>query len=109
MSYTVTVFTRPGCRQCQATMRRLDRAGVSYDIQEVAHYGSLVEVIKARGLLGAPLVVVRDDGQTAVGMLGRPAARWLDTAAAFWSGFHPDLIDRWTQVITSARGAEVVS
>lgn len=32
----ITVYTKPGCVQCNATFRALDKAGLSYQVVDVS-------------------------------------------------------------------------
>ena len=64
----VTVYTKPNCPQCDATKRTLDRMGVAYDIADAV---ADVELLKAKGHLQAPVVVLGD---------------WEES----FSGFQPD-------------------
>lgn len=107
--YTVTVFTKPDCQQCRMTTAMLDKVGVSYTAVPIEDYRSLRDVLWAMRLLTMPLVVVRDDGQTAASIGGRCAAAWLDDATAYWGGFRPDSIRHWASVIQDSRGAEAAS
>lgn len=55
---TVTVYTLPECIQCELTKRAFDRRGVEYD--EVPLTDQLVQDLKSRGYLSAPIVVTPD-------------------------------------------------
>jgi glutaredoxin-like protein NrdH len=69
MTTHVTVFTKPGCVQCDATKTMLDAKGITYDTADLTDPAVLAEA-KALGFTSAPVVVVREA----------------------WSGFRPDLI-----------------
>ena len=73
MSVQVTVFSRTGCVQCNATYRALDGRGVEYQ-------GVHGDVLRGGG----------GDRQRALGFLHVPVVK-VEGAAA-WSGFRPDLI-----------------
>ena len=49
---TITVYSKPGCVQCQATMRKLDKRGAAYEVRDViAHIaddGEFLEVMEQR-------------------------------------------------------------
>ncbi|HIW69750.1 MAG TPA: glutaredoxin-like protein NrdH [Candidatus Dietzia merdigallinarum] len=67
----ITVYTKPQCVQCTATMRALDNAGLDYQV---------VDLTTDPGALD----YVRDD-------LGHLQAPVVDTDnAGHWSGFRPD-------------------
>lgn len=58
MTTTVTVYSRPGCVQCDATKRTLDRKGIVHvDLELEDHPDVLKEAIDA-GHLNAPIVTV---------------------------------------------------
>lgn len=67
---TITVFDKPDCPQCAATIRRLDKRGIPYTVQSALDH---LDEIKAAGFSAAPVIAV--DGVLA------------------WSGFRPDKID----------------
>lgn len=68
---TVTVYTKPGCVQCNATYRALDKAGVAYDTVDISRDSDARDFVMALGHLAAPVVVAGD---------------------AHWAGFRPDRI-----------------
>lgn len=70
MTTHVTVFTKPGCVQCDATQTALKAKGIAFDTADLTDPAVLAEA-KAMGFSSAPVVVVRDA----------------------WSGFRPDYID----------------
>lgn len=74
----VTVYSKPHCRQCTATKRRLTEKGVPFTEEDIREPGNLAAA-KALGHLVAPVVVV-----------GRES----------WAGYRPDLIDE----LVKARG-----
>lgn len=69
---SVVVYTKPGCPQCTATKRSLDRSRVPYDSVDVTADPAARETVLALGYTTLP-VVVGDDGQ-------------------HWAGFRPDRI-----------------
>lgn len=73
---TVTVYGKPGCVQCTATMRALDAAGVAYSEVDVSTDNAAREHVKELGFFQAPVVECDDTA---------------------WSGFRPDLIDQLTR------------
>lgn len=73
---TVTVYSRPGCVQCTATIRTLTKAGVEYDVQDAMEEANN-ELIHSLGISSAPAVIVRDG----------------DIIVDSWGGFRPDRIE----------------
>lgn len=71
MSADVTVYAKPLCVQCDATKRALNKAGVAYDVVDMAEDAEALARIKAMGYTQAPVVVTKQD---------------------HWSGFRPDKI-----------------
>lgn len=74
---TITVVSRPGCVQCNATIRSLDKAGVKY-VVETDEASERYRLAMSLGHQQAPVVLVQD---AAAGAL-----------LAHWSGFRPDLL-----------------
>lgn len=73
----VTVYSTPGCVQCNQTKKQFDKLGVPYDAIDLSQHPELTEQFKEDGLLQAPIVVVGE---------GLDARRW--------SGFRLDKIKR---------------
>jgi glutaredoxin-like protein NrdH len=71
MSEQVTVFTLPNCMQCTMTKRALEKAGVRFDVVDLATDAQAMDRVKELGYQSAPVVV---DGDS------------------HWSGFRPDNI-----------------
>ena len=71
MNDSLTVYTLPGCMQCDLTKRVLDGAGLPYVVVDLATDPHAVDAVKQLGYASAPVVVV---------------------GAASWSGFRPDRI-----------------
>jgi glutaredoxin-like protein NrdH len=71
MSEQVTVFTLPSCMQCTMTKRALKKAGVPFDVIDLATDEQAMSRVKELGYQSAPVVV---DGDR------------------HWSGFRPDRI-----------------
>lgn len=72
---TVTVYTKPGCVQCNATFKALDKAGIEYTEINVATDSDALAYVQSLGYLAAPVVFAGQD---------------------HWSGFRPDRIGRIT-------------
>lgn len=68
----VTVYTKPGCVQCVATFKALDKAGVAYVVIDITRDGAARCRVRDLGYASAPVVVVSE--------------------AVHWSGFRPDRI-----------------
>ncbi|WP_139738214.1 glutaredoxin family protein [Actinomyces wuliandei] len=74
-----TVYTRPGCPQCDATTTRMDRQGITYTLRDVRDQQAAAEarrVAQHTGTSQLPLVTAQ----------GRA-----------WSGYRPDHIDALTR------------
>ncbi len=68
----VTIYTKPGCVQCNATYRALDKAGITYTVVDISTDTAARDTVIALGYLQAP-VIVTDTGD-------------------HWAGFRPDRI-----------------
>ncbi len=66
---TITVYTKPGCVQCEATMRALGKLGVDYSTVDISVDDQARDYVMSLGHLQAPVVV---------------------TATESWSGYRPD-------------------
>lgn len=71
MTISATVYSKPGCVQCVATTRALDRYGIAYTTVDVTADADARERVHALGYLHLPVVVAGDQ---------------------HWAGFRPDLI-----------------
>lgn len=72
---TVTIYTRPDCQPCRMTCRRLDAAGLDYDVVDISTDDTARDYVMALGYLQAPVVVAGDE---------------------HWSGFRPERIKALT-------------
>lgn len=70
---TVTVYHKPHCVQCEATMRQLVDRGVAFTAVDLSQDEAALQLVTGAGYRTAPVVAV--NGQIA------------------WAGFRPDLID----------------
>lgn len=68
---TVTVYSKPACVQCNATVRALDKKGIEYDVIDMSQDMNALERVRALGYMQAPVVMAGAD---------------------HWSGFRPDKI-----------------
>lgn len=67
----ITVYTKPQCVQCGATIKALDKAGIAYELVDLATDTDARDYVMALGYLQAPVVVTPTD---------------------HWAGFRPDRI-----------------
>lgn len=70
---TVTVYSKPACVQCTATIRALDAKGISYDVIDLTADDEAMSRVQLLGYRQAPVVIA--NGQ-------------------HWAGFRPDMIAR---------------
>ncbi len=68
----VTVYIKPACPQCRATLRALERAGLDYETIDISTDEQARDFVMSLGHLQAPVVIAGD---------------------RHWSGFRPDHID----------------
>jgi glutaredoxin-like protein NrdH len=73
---SVTVYTKPGCVQCNATYRALDKKGIIYTSVDISVDEDALDRLKAMGHLQAPVVETLTDN---------------------WTGFRPDKIEELAQ------------
>lgn len=69
---SITVYTKPQCVQCGATIKALDKAGISYELVDITADAAARDYVMALGHLQAPVVVTDTD---------------------HWAGFRPDRIE----------------
>lgn len=70
---SVIVYTKPGCVQCVATYRALDKLDIDYTVVDLSEDAAALEEVQELGYFAAPVVV---------------------TATDHWSGFRPDKISQ---------------
>ena len=68
---SVIVYTQPGCVQCHATFRALDKQGTAYEVVDLSTAPEALDMVRGRGFMQAPVVVTERDA---------------------WAGFRPDKI-----------------
>ncbi len=68
---SVTVYSKPACVQCTATIREMNRKGVSHDVVDLTKDDAAFSRVKDMGYMQAPVVIAGAD---------------------HWSGFRPDKI-----------------
>lgn len=66
----VTVYTKPGCIQCEATKKALKKNGVPYTIRDVTVDAAARDAVMKLGYSAAPVVVT--------------------IGGDHWAGFRPD-------------------
>jgi glutaredoxin-like protein NrdH len=71
----ITVYTKPGCVQCRATIRVLEHAGLDFTAVDVTTNTQARDFVMSLGYLHAPVVVAD---------------------SVHWSGFRPDRISDLT-------------
>lgn len=69
----LTVYTRPGCGPCKATVRHLTRAGIPHTTVDVSTDKIAAAAIKGLGYEAAPVIVFDE--------------------YTHWSGYRPDMLD----------------
>lgn len=67
----ITVYTKPQCVQCGATIKALDKAGLDYELVDITTDTDARDYVMALGYLQAPVIVAGTD---------------------HWAGFRPDRI-----------------
>lgn len=79
----ITVYSKPRCVQCDATIRALNRHGVDYETVDVTVDRAALEYIVGLGYQQAPVVMAGDQ---------------------HWSGFRPDMISSVAEVALQPAG-----
>ena len=70
----ITVYSKPGCVQCQFTAKALDRAGLQYAYVDVLEDPEAKAAAMSHGFTSLPIVAVGQPGEE---------------PEAVWSGFRP--------------------
>lgn len=83
--HAVVVFTKPNCVQCDATQRKLQRAGIDYQAVDLTENPDLINQLREMGFASAP-VVKQPDGQ-------------------MYSGYNPERIKSIISAMTPPAGA----
>lgn len=58
---SVTVLTKPGCAQCNATYRALEKKEIPYQSSDVYQDPNSMQIVQDLGYMQMPVVVVRDE------------------------------------------------
>lgn len=77
----VTVYTREGCVQCNATTRDLKKAGIEYALIDLTHDEAAAEALRREGHQQMPVVVTENET---------------------WTGYRPDLIKAYARLSAAA-------
>ena len=70
--HLTTVYTKPACVQCNATVKALDKAGISYEKIDVNENAEARDYVLSFGYLALPVVHV--------------------SPTVHWAGFRPDRV-----------------
>ena len=73
MTETLTLYSKPGCVQCDASVRKLTKEGLEYDYVDVTTDDGALKKVKDLGYMQVPVMTYGDE---------------------HWSGYRPDLIDQ---------------
>lgn len=85
---TVTVYTKPGCVQCTATFKALDKNGVSYEKVDVTQNAEAHDYVMSLGYLQVPVVI---------------------TPTGHFGGFRPDRIKVLNPAVCASGAAAVTA
>lgn len=82
-----TVYSKPGCVQCNGTYRAMDKKGLEYNKIDVSQNEEALELTKSLGHMQAPVVV-----------------KWDNDGGVedHWSGFNPEKIEEYAQAVKAA-------
>ena len=70
---TLTLYSKPGCVQCDASVRKLDKEGLNYTYVDIMQDDEALAKVKSLGYAQAPVITYGTE---------------------HWSGYRPDLIDQ---------------
>ncbi|MGC5225120.1 glutaredoxin-like protein NrdH [Micromonospora sp. DT81.3] len=83
MNEPLTIYSKPGCVQCTATMRALDSAGIAYRVIDLTTDAAALDRLKSDGYLQAPVI---------------------ESAGDIWTGFRPDKIEGVIRMLDETGG-----
>lgn len=93
----VTVYSRPGCMPCRATIHTLKRLGMEHAVVDLSKDAAAAQRLKEEGWLSSPVVEVCRRGEraqlqhsAAAGAVD-PSEGWVKVAA--WSGLRLDALN----------------
>ncbi|NKX94249.1 glutaredoxin-like protein NrdH [Sanguibacter hominis ATCC BAA-789] len=69
---TITVYSKPACVQCDATLRALEKRGIAYELVDLTADADALESVRAMGYQQVPVVVA--------------------SPSEHWSGYRPERI-----------------
>lgn len=69
---TLTIYGKPDCYPCKASVRKAEALGLAYRYVDVTADPEVLAYLQAQGFRGVPVVMVGDQS---------------------WAGFRPDLFD----------------
>jgi len=72
----ITIYTKPGCVQCGAAQRHMQKLGLDYEVVDLTQSPNDLTAIISLGYLEAPVTITTHNGQ--------------DT---HWGGYQPNKID----------------
>lgn len=75
VKHSVTVYSKPNCKQCEFTKKYLDDMGTPYNEVDVTQDKEALEQLQLHGYLGVPVVAINS----------------LDDS---WGGFRPDELEK---------------
>lgn len=73
----VTLYSKPVCQQCKASVRKLDKHEIAFSTTDMEADESALSFAKSLGYAEAPVILVHRDG----------------VLVDHWSGFRPDKIE----------------
>ncbi|MEN3930306.1 glutaredoxin-like protein NrdH [Microvirga sp. W0021] len=68
---TITIYSKPACVQCTATIRAVERKGINYQVVDISEDADAYAYVRQLGYMQVPVVVAGQD---------------------HWAGFQPDRI-----------------
>lgn len=57
---TLTIYSKPGCVQCNATYRKADQLGLDYTVVDISEDTEARDYVLGLGFQSAPVVVAGD-------------------------------------------------
>jgi len=77
MAAMITIYSKQHCTQCTATIRLLDKFGLTYEVIEIDTNPAVFDYVKSLGFMSMPVVETPDDK---------------------WCGFRPDKIKQLAMI-----------
>lgn len=85
----LTLYSKPNCVQCNATVRKLDLKGLVYNVVDLTEDLDAYRAVKALGYMQAPVVCVT----------------YPDSSIDDWGGYRPDKIDTYAEALRNEAAA----